>query len=360
MATHQHSSAGAACNFVCVGIPMEPEKKIFIELEMDKTQLIYLVFIAVVIVALIFDLGLLSKKNKTITLKAALIQTCFWVGLSFLFCGFIWFENDGGQGKQDAVKYISAYLLEWSLSIDNIFVFIIIFSFFKIHPSNYSRVLLLGILMAIVFRILFIAIGSELVARFDWIMYVFGVFLLFTGFKMFTATGENDFNPEENWAFRIMKKYFRTTNDEPHGKFFVKKENKTYLTRLTMVVIMLGLIDIVFAIDSIPAVFSIIPDPDDKLLIYSSNIFAVLGLRSLFFLLQGAANKFDYLQHGIAVVLLFIGAKMLVEKWVHIPVWASLMVIVICIGGSVMYSIFSTDSTAEVLKGEEKDSEDVL
>ena len=315
---------------------------------MDKTQLVYIVFSAVIVVALVFDLGLLSKKNKAITLKAALIQTCFWVGLSFLFCGFIWFENIGGEGKQDAIKYISAYLLEWSLSIDNIFVFIIIFSFFKVHSSNYSRVLLLGILMAIVFRIVFIAIGSELVARFSWIMYVFGAFLLFTGFKMFTANDDDDFNPEDNWAFKLMKKFFRTTNDEPHGKFFIKKDNKTYLTKLTMVVIMLGLIDIVFAIDSIPAVFSIIPDPADKLLIYSSNIFAVLGLRSLFFLLQGAANKFDYLQHGIAVVLLFIGAKMLLEKWVHIPVWASLMVILVCIGGSIMYSLFYTDSSTEI------------
>jgi tellurite resistance protein TerC len=342
---------------------VEPEKKILKVSVMDKTQLIYIVFIAVVLIALVFDLGLLSKKDKSITLKAALIQTCFWVGLSLLFCGFIFYENMDGEGKQDAIKYISAYLLEWSLSIDNIFVFIIIFSFFKVKQENYSRVLLLGILMAIVFRILFIAIGSELVARFDWIMYIFGIFLLFTGFKMFTANDDEEFNPEDNWAFKLMKKYFRTTNDEPHGKFFIKKNNKTYLTKLTMVVIMLGLIDIVFAIDSIPAVFSIIPDPDDKLLIYSSNIFAVLGLRSLFFLLQGAANKFNYLQHGIAVVLLFIGAKMLAEKWVHIPVWASLMVIVVCIGGSIMYSIFSNDESGEISKevpqeipGEEKET----
>jgi len=148
---------------------------------MDKTQLIYIVFSAVIVVALIFDLGLLSKNNQVISLKTALVQTIFWVVLSFAFCGFILFENDGGNGKEDAIAYISAYLLEWSLSIDNIFVFIIIFSYFNVKPENYSRVLLLGILMAIVFRIVFIAVGSELVARFDWIMYVFGVFLLYTG-----------------------------------------------------------------------------------------------------------------------------------------------------------------------------------
>jgi len=311
---------------------------------MDTTQLIYIVFSAVILVALVLDLGLLSKKNAVISLKMALIQTLFWVILSVAFCFFIWYEN----GKNDAIMYISAYLLEWSLSIDNIFVFIIIFSFFRVKPVNYSRVLLLGILMAIIFRIIFITVGSELVARFSWIMYVFGAFLLYTGLKLFIAKEDETFDPEDNFAFKFMKKFLRTTNEEPDGKFMIKIENKTYLTKLSMVVIMLGLIDIVFAIDSIPAVFSIIPDPNDKLLIYSSNIFAVLGLRSLFFLLQGAANKFDYLQQGIATVLLFIGAKMLVEKWVHVPVWASLMVIVVCIGGSVLYSVFKIQEEKEI------------
>jgi tellurite resistance protein TerC len=303
---------------------------------MDNKLLIYLVFGAVVILALVFDLGLLSKKNRVITLKIALIQTIFWVVLALAFCTFIWFEN----GPEDALQYVSAYLLEWSLSIDNIFVFIIIFSFFGIKEKNYSRVLLLGILMAIVFRILFIALGSELVARFEWIMYIFGVFLVYTGFNMFSNGHEEEFNPEQNWAFKLMKKLMRTTNEEPNGRFIIRKNNKTYFTSLSMVVVMLGLIDIVFAVDSIPAVFSIIPDPGKKLLIYSSNIFAVLGLRSLFFLLQGAANRFDYLQQGIATVLLFIGAKMLVVKWVHIPVWVSLLMIIFCIAGSIFYSIY--------------------
>jgi len=317
---------------------------------MDKTQLIYLVFGAVVIIALIFDLGLLSKKNKVISLKAALIQTCFWVFLSFAFCGYIWFENVNGNGKEDAIQYISAYLLEWSLSIDNIFVFIIIFSFFKIKENNYSRVLLLGILMAIVFRILFIAIGSELVERFSWVMYIFGVFLIITGIKMFSSTEDEEFDPGKNWAYRLLRKLLPTTDEEPNGKFFIRKNQKTYFTKLSMVVIMLGLIDIVFAVDSIPAVFSIIPDPDKKLLIYSSNIFAVLGLRSLFFLLRGAASKFDYLQQGIAIVLFIIGLKMLLPmleyagvnpEYLHVPVWISLALIVVCISGSIWYSVYN-------------------
>ena len=309
---------------------------------MDKTQIIYLVFGAVIILALVFDLGLLSKKNQVISLKTALLQTLFWVLLSFAFCGFILFENEGGNGKADAISYISAYLLEWSLSIDNIFVFIIIFSFFKVKESNYSRVLLLGILMAIVFRIGFIAAGTTLVARFSWIMYIFGAFLVYTGIKLFTQNDEAEFDPQQNWAYRFMRKFMRTTDEEPEGRFVIVKNKKAYFTKLSMVVVMLGLIDIVFAVDSIPAVFSVIPDPAKKMLIYSSNIFAVLGLRSLFFLLRGAANKFDYLQQGIAIVLLFIGVKMLVAEWVHIPVWISLLVIVFCISASILYSSYHT------------------
>lgn len=316
---------------------------------MDKTQLTYIVFAAVICIALVFDLGLLSKKNTTISLKAALLQTIFWVALSFAFCGFIWYENIDGNGKQDAISFISAYLLEWSLSIDNIFVFIIIFNFFKVKENSYSRVLLLGILMAIVFRILFIAIGSAAVAKYDWIMYVFGIFLAYTGIKMFAAGDEEEFDPGTNWALKFMRKYMRTTDEEPNGRFIINKGNKAFFTKLSMVVLMLGLIDIVFAVDSIPAVFSIIPDPSKKLLIYSSNIFAVLGLRSLFFLLRGAASKFDYLQQGIAIVLLFIGLKMLLpllkfagvnEHYLHLPVWISLLMILVCISGSIFYSIY--------------------
>lgn len=303
---------------------------------MNNSLLIYLVFSGLVVLALVFDLGLISKKNTVITLKNAIVQTIFWVSLAFAFSVFVWYEN----GPNDALQYLSAYLLEWSLSVDNIFVFIIIFSFFGVQKQDYSRVLLLGILMAIVFRILFIALGSGLVARFDWIMYIFGVFLVYTGSKMFSSSDEEEFKPEDSFAFKMMKKFMPTTNAEPNGRFIIKKENKILFTKLSMVVVMLGLIDIVFAVDSIPAVFSIIPDPNKKLLIYSSNIFAVLGLRSLFFLLRGAASRFDFLQQGIAIVLIFIGIKMLVVQWVHIPVWVSLLVIIFCITGSIFYSIY--------------------
>ena len=201
--------------------------------------------------------------------------------------------------------------------------------------------------MAIVLRIIFIALGSELVARFNWVMYIFGIFLVYTGIKMFNSNEEEEFAPDKNWAFKLLKKIMRTTNEEANGRFIIVKNKKIFFTKLAMVVVMLGLIDLVFAIDSIPAVFSIIPDPNKKMLIYSSNIFAVLGLRSLFFLLRGAANKFNYLQQGIAIVLLFIGIKMLITKWVHLPVWISLLVIIFCIGGSILYSIWHKEKNGE-------------
>ncbi|RAJ75209.1 tellurite resistance protein TerC [Chitinophaga dinghuensis] len=300
---------------------------------MTPTQWTYLIFGIVVIVALIFDLGLLSKKNEQMTIKKALIQTCFWVGLSMLFFGFMWFED----GPTPAISYLSAYLMEWSLSIDNIFVFILIFGYFNIKEANYARVLLIGILMAIVFRAIFISLGVVLIHKFEWILYIFGVFLVYTGIKMFTAKEDDQFNPQESGIMRFISKYMRWTTEDPQGKFVIKRGGKTYLTTLSVVVVMLAFTDIVFALDSIPAVFAISQDP---MVVFTSNIFAVLGLRSLFFLLRGAVDKFDYLPQGIAIVLVFIGLKMLAEYFIHIPVYVSLIVIVVCLGGSILYSLY--------------------
>lgn len=301
---------------------------------MTPTQWTFLIFGIVIVLALVFDLGLLSKKSTTISIKKALVQTCFWVGLSLAFFGFIWFEN----GSEMAISYVSAYLMEWSLSIDNIFVFILIFSFFKIKESNYARVLLIGILMAIIFRAIFITVGVALIQRFGWILYVFGAFLVYTGIKMFVVDQHEEFKPEENVAYRFMTKYMRITHEDPKGRFVLKKGNKAYFTSLSVVVVMLAVTDIVFALDSIPAVFAISKVP---LVVYTSNIFAVLGLRSLFFLLRGAVDQFDYLQQGIAIVLVFIGLKMLAEIFdFHLPVYVSLIVIVVCLVGSILYSIY--------------------
>ncbi|MCG2614634.1 TerC/Alx family metal homeostasis membrane protein [Terrimonas sp. NA20] len=306
---------------------------------MTTDQITYLVFGCVLVLALVFDLGLLSKKNQKVTIRQALYQTFFWVGLALAFFVFMWIEN----GQTLALEYLSAYLMEWSLSIDNIFVFILIFASFSVKEKHYGRVLLIGILMAIVFRIVFITVGVALVDRFHWILYIFGVFLVYTGFKMFTANQDEAFDPHETKMYRLLKRVLPLVPHDGDGKFSVKENGRRRYTTLFVVIIMLAAIDLVFALDSIPAVMGI---SRDKLVIYTSNIFAVLGLRSLFFLLRGAVNKFDYLQHGIAIVLVFIGAKMLAEKWINqyldkpTQVFISLGVILVCISGAIFYSIF--------------------
>ncbi len=305
---------------------------------MTPDQITYIVFGIVLILALAFDLGLLSKKDKKITIRQALYQTFFWVGLALGFFVFMWIE----KGQTLALEYLSAYLMEWSLSIDNIFVFILIFSAFSVKEKYYGRVLLIGILMAIVFRVIFITAGVALVQKFEWILYIFGVFLVFTGYKMFTATDDEEFDPQQSRIFKFMKKLLPLASHDGEGKYRIIENGKPVYTTLFIVVMMLAAIDLVFALDSIPAVMGI---TRDRLVIYTSNIFAVLGLRSLFFLLRGAVTKFDYLQQGIAIVLVFIGLKMLGEHWVQewfgktTQVIISLGVIMVCLAGSMLYSI---------------------
>lgn len=300
---------------------------------MTPDQITYLTFGIVMVLALVFDLGLLSRKSGSISIKKALWQTLFWVGLALAFFGFMWYE----EGKVTALEYLSAYLMEWSLSIDNIFVFILIFSFFSVKEQYIGRVLLLGILMAIIFRVIFITVGVALVQRFDWLLYIFGAFLVYTGVKIFTVNHDDEFNPEENKMYKFLRRILPMTYEESGGKYTIVKNGKRYYTTLFVVVVMLATTDIVFALDSIPAVFAI---SQNELVIYTSNIFAVLGLRSLFFMLRGAISKFDYLQQGIAIVLIFIGLKMLVHFFnVHIPVTISLLVILVCLGGSMILSL---------------------
>jgi len=306
---------------------------------MTQEQIAYIVFGAVILLAVIFDLGLLSKKSAEISIKKALIQTVFWVLLAMAFGGYLWWS----EGKTPALEYISAYLMEWSLSIDNIFVFILIFTFFNIRTDHVARALLIGILMAIVFRIIFITVGVALVERFSWILYIFGAFLVYTGIKIFTVRQEDEFNPSENPVYKFLNRFFPILHEDVSGKMTVRKNGKRFFTNMFVVVVMLATTDIVFALDSIPAVFAIVTDtPARELVIYTSIIFAVLGLRSLFFLLKGAVAKFEYLQQGIAIVLVFIGIKMLVPlafPHFHVPVSISLIVIVICLAGSIMYSL---------------------
>lgn len=300
---------------------------------MNQTQVTYLVFGSVLLIAVIFDLGLLSKKGSNITVKKALLQTLFWVVLAMAFFGFLWFE----KGQKSALEYLSAYLMEWSLSIDNIFVFILIFSFFSVREQYYARVLLIGILIAIVLRILFITVGIALVAQFHWLLYIFGAILVYTGISMFAAKKDEEAKLDDNKVYKFLKRILPLTTEEAGGKLTIIKDGKKMYTAIFVVIVLLATTDVVFAIDSIPAVFGI---TQDKIVIYTSNIFAVLGLRSLFFLLSGAVNKFGYLQQGIAVVLIFIGLKMIAEIFkIVLPVYVSLLVILVCISAAIIYSV---------------------
>lgn len=320
---------------------------------MDTHQIVYLVFGIVLMVALVADLGLLSKKNATITIKQALWQTFFWVMLALAFFIFLWVEGPAlaAEGSIGAVRigktqlpleFLSAYLMEWSLSIDNIFLFILIFSAFRVKEKYYPRVLLVGILMAIIFRIIFITLGVALVARFEWLLLLFGAFLVYTGYTMFTTDGDEKFNPKESKIFKFLQKFLPLVDHDGNGKYITRENGKPVYTTLFVVVVIIAGVDLVFALDSIPAVMGISKDP---LIIYTSNIFAVLGLRSLFFLLRGAVSKFDYLQQGIAIVLVFIGIKMLgehyISQWIEKPIQVaiSLAVIVLCVTGSILYSM---------------------
>jgi tellurite resistance protein TerC len=310
---------------------------------MSVEAITYLVFGAVILVAVLLDLGLLSKREAEMSIRKALLQTLLWVSLAVAFFIFLWFYD----GQVPALEYISAYLMEWSLSIDNIFVFILIFSFFKIRADHIARALLIGILIAIVLRIIFITVGVALVERFEWLLYIFGAFLIYTGIKLFSTKQDEEFDPATNPVYKFLNRFLPIYHHDVSGKMVIRREGKRYYTNMFVVVVLLATTDIVFALDSIPAVFAIVTETRQDLkdlVIYTSNIFAVLGLRSLFFLLKGAVNKFIYLQQGIAVVLIFIGLKMLAEIFhVTVPVYISLLMIVACLGGSILYSVRVTE-----------------
>ncbi|HEU0065060.1 MAG TPA: TerC/Alx family metal homeostasis membrane protein [Flavisolibacter sp.] len=300
---------------------------------MTVEQITYVVFACVVVSAVVLDLRILSKSSIEIDVRKALLQTISWVSLALLFWVFLFFY----RGSEISIKYITAYLMEWSLSIDNIFVFILIFTFFNIRKDHVARALLIGILLAIFLRIIFITVGVALVNKFEWILYIFGGFLVYSGIKLFYIENDEKINIQRNWIYRLFNHFIPVIHEDISGKFLIRKNGKRFFTNLFLVVVLLATTDVVFALDSIPAVFAI---SQDKLVIYTSNIFAVLGLRSLYFLLKGAVNRFEYLQQGIAIILLFVGIKMLLEIFhVKIKDYISLIIIIICLFGSISYSV---------------------
>lgn len=284
----------------------------------------------VVLGMLALDLGIFNRKAHVIHIKEALIWTLVWVGLSIGFgLGISFFI-----GPDKGLEFFTGYLIEEALSVDNIFVMLVVFSYFRVPQELQHRVLFWGILGALLMRAAFIFAGAALLQHFHWVMYLFGLILVITGGKLMFQ--DEEVHPERNPVLKLFRKLFRSVPDYRGQHFMVKENGRWLATPLLFVLVTVEATDLVFAVDSIPAVFGISRDP---FIVFTSNIFAVLGLRSMFFLLSGIVGKFRFLKIGLALVLLFVGGKMLIGDWVHIPIWASLGVVALLISGSVAASL---------------------
>lgn len=293
---------------------------------------VWLGFTAVVAGLLVLDLGVLNRRSHVLTFKEAMSWSLGLIGFALVFGLFLWWR----EGTQHALEYYTGYLIELSLSVDNLFVFILIFNYFGVHAEAQPKVLKWGILGAIVMRFLMIALGALLLTRFEWIIYVFGGILILTGLKMLLQK-DVQVEPEKNPVVRLARRVLPFADSYDGTRFFCRTSRGRLLaTPLLLVLIVVEWSDLVFAIDSIPAIFAITRDP---FLVYSSNVFAILGLRALFFVLAGMLDRFAYLKPGVALILVFVGGKMAVSAWLHVPILISLGVIVLTLAGSVGLSL---------------------
>lgn len=305
----------------------------------DET-LLFILFNAFIIMMLALDLGVFHRKAHAVSLKEAGIWSAVWVTLSLLFnVGlYFWVRSNTGsdtEAMRVSLEFFTGYVIEKALSVDNVFVFLMIFSYFGVPAKYQHRVLFWGVLGALIMRALFIALGVMLISKFEWILYVFGAILIYSGWKMMFHGG-TEVHPEKNLFIRLAKKFFpvETGFETPH--FLVRKNGRLHITTMLLVLITVETTDVVFAVDSIPAVFAITRDP---FIVYSSNVFAILGLRAMYFLLAGIMNSFYYLKHGLSVVLMFVGVKMVVADVFHVPIGISLGVISVVLAVSIGLSL---------------------
>jgi tellurite resistance protein TerC len=291
----------------------------------------WIVFFILISIFFAIDLGLFRKDDHTVTTKEAIIWSSIWISLALLFAGGVYYVN----GHQKGTEFLTAYFVELSLSIDNLFIFILIFNHFLVPTKYQHRVLLYGVIGAIVLRGIFIYFGLTLIAKIFWIIYIFGAFLIFTGGKMIIMSNEEP-DLENNWALRFMQKHFRITRDYQNNHFMVKINNQLWFTPLFLVLLLIDLFDVVFAIDSIPAVLAITQDP---FIVYTSNIFAILGLRSMYFVLAALADKLYYLKIGLGLILILIGSKIILSHYFPIPTLLTLFLTVLILATTVVASI---------------------
>lgn len=316
---------------------------------------VWIIFIIGIIIFLALDLGVFNRNPHVISSKEAGIWTAVWVSLSFAFSGVIYWLYSGGVHidnpdqllPHDAmVKYITGYLIELSLSIDNIFVIAIIFAAFKIPPMYQHRVLFWGILGAVIFRGLMIFLGVMLIQKFSWMTYIFGAFLVFTALKMLFKKDDEEFHPKKSFVFRMLKKVMPITTEIENEHFFVQRKHITAATPLFVALVVIEVMDVVFAIDSVPAILSITSDP---FLVFSSNIFAILGLRSMYFFLANMLERFSYLEYSLIAILSFVGIKMLIVHYFKFPEWVSLGFIGLALAIGIIVSLVKTKKAPTVL-----------
>jgi tellurite resistance protein TerC len=292
----------------------------------------WVIFNVFVLGMLALDLGVFHRKAHVIRPREAATWTAVWVSLALLFCAGLWYF----KGAQTALTFLTGYLIEESLSADNIFVMVMIFAYFGVPAKYQHRVLFWGIIGALIMRGTFIGVGSLLIRRFEWVLYVFGAILVFTGVRMAVKREDEEFNPEKNPVMRLARRLLPITNVYDGHHFFTVERGRRVATPLFLVLIMVEFTDLIFAVDSIPAIFAVTTDP---FLVYTSNVFAILGLRSLYFLLAGAMDRFHLLKYALALILTFVGVKMLVSRWVHPPIWLSLVVIILSLTAAVVLSL---------------------
>jgi tellurite resistance protein TerC len=302
------------------------------------TLTLWIAFNGFVLLMLAVDLGVFHRRAHTVQLREAAIWSVVWVAVSLAFNAWMLIE----YGRQPALEFLTGYLIEKSLSVDNIFVFAVLFQYFSVEPRYQHRVLFWGILGALVMRGAMIAVGVALISRFEWILYIFGAFLVWTGAKMMFQKTE-EVHPEHNPFFRMARRYLPLTENYEGQKFFVHRAGRWLATPMLLVLIVVETTDLAFALDSIPAIFAITRDP---FIVYTSNVFAILGLRAFYFLLAGILPYFRYLGSGLSVVLMFIGVKMLIEKWVHISTGWSLGIV----GGVLTVAVVASMIAAHVEK----------
>jgi len=291
----------------------------------------WIVFNAVILFLLLLDLAVAGRKYRVVPFKQAVLLSAIWIGLALAFAVFVhqW------MGATKALEFVTGYLLEEALSVDNLFVFILLFAYFKVPPEEEKTVLFWGIIGAMIMRGIFIAAGVALVQRFHWILYAFGVFLIWTGFQLMRQ-GEEQPDPSRNIVLKFSRRFLPLTETYEQKRFFVWRDGKFLATPLFVVLLVVETTDILFATDSIPAILAITRDP---FIVYTSNVFAILGLRSMYFALSGLMKLFHYLNYGLSVVLMFIGAKMLLPEKYHLPIWVALAVVAGVLGMSVLLSV---------------------